>query len=106
MFLHGVMKLKILARDKKGTLSSPFQRGGGYFLLRGEGSTNFDQEGEAPPLLPCPPVLKVFACQLLRELSLSLILLNSDFQFFRKTSTVAIKLYLWPQMSDLDNFWT
>ena len=59
-----------------------------------------------PPLTPCPPVLKVFACQLLRELSLSLILLNSDFQFFRKTSTVAIKLYLWPQMSDLDDFWT
>ena len=46
-------------------------------------STNFGQEGDAP-LTPCPPVLKVFACQLLRELSLSLVLHNSDFQFFRK----------------------
>ena len=55
MFLLGVMKMKIFARDKKGTLSSPFQRGGGYFLLRGEGSTNFGQEGDAPltPLSTC-----------------------------------------------------
>ena len=104
MFLHGVMKMKILARDKKGTLSSPFQRGGGYFLLRGEGSTNFGQEGDAP-LTPCPPVLKVFACQLLRELSLSLVPLIVT-SSFSETSTVAIKLYLRPQMSDLDNFWT
>ena len=83
MFLLGVMKMNILARDKKGTLSSQFQRGGGYFLLRGEGSTNFDQEGDAPPLTPLSTCAQSVCLPTAKRIELELSSLNSDFQFFR-----------------------